>query len=253
MPTGARAGKYSKHISKLCCRCGLEEDDIHLFFTCCFSKAAWFSDPWYIRTEVLISNAKTLTQILQSILNLNHPHVNLKNVLNFMWCIWKARNDLLFNKKDCHPTHIKHRAYAINQNFEKMETVQVPANRSEEIKKTTRIHDAGKEIPEIKQGDTIKTDMAIKGNKIYTDAAWKTKKSPGFNGRTATGLGIFCQLQHSSGQYMVMIQAAMTTTPSPLHAEAAALVFAVQLAEQMNISPVTFLTDNLNLAKAASA
>jgi ribonuclease HI len=95
--------------------------------------------------------------------------------------------------------------------------------------------------------------MAIKGNKIYTDAAWKTKKSPGFNGRTATGLGIFCQLQHSSGQYTVMIQDAMTTMPSPLHAEAVALVFAVQLAEQMNISPVTFLTDNLNLAKAASA
>jgi hypothetical protein len=162
MPTGARAGKYSKHITKLCCRCGLEEDDIHLFFTCCFSKAAWFSDPWYIRTEVLISNAKTLTQILQSILNLNHPHVNLKNVLNFMRCIWKARNDLLFNKKDCHPTHIKHRAYAINQNFEKMETVQVPANRSEEIKK--------------QEGSMMRAKKSWKSNKvIQSKRTWQSK------------------------------------------------------------------------------
>jgi hypothetical protein len=114
MPTGARAGKYIKHISKLCCRCGLEEDDVHIFFTCCFSKAAWFSYAWYIRTEVIVYNASSLTQILQTILSLNHPHVNLKNVLNFMWCIWKARNDLLFNKKDCLPTHIKYKAQAIN-------------------------------------------------------------------------------------------------------------------------------------------
>jgi predicted Zn-ribbon and HTH transcriptional regulator len=56
MPTGARAGKYTIHIPKTCCKCGFEENDKHLFFTCNFARASWFSEPWYIRTDFLAEN-----------------------------------------------------------------------------------------------------------------------------------------------------------------------------------------------------
>ena len=45
LATGKRAGKYSKHIKSECCRCGAEEDEMHMLFLCQFSKAVWFSHP----------------------------------------------------------------------------------------------------------------------------------------------------------------------------------------------------------------
>uniref|UniRef100_A0ACD5TJS8 Uncharacterized protein n=1 Tax=Avena sativa TaxID=4498 RepID=A0ACD5TJS8_AVESA len=41
--------------------------------------------------------------------------------------------------------------------------------------------------------------------------------------------------------------------PSPLHVEAMALLFATQLAQQLHAHKVTFLTDNLTLARALAA
>lgn len=177
MPTRAKAGKYSKHINKLCNRCGVEEDDLHLFFTCGFSKAAWFCDPWFIRTEVLISNADTCTQILKKIINLNHPHANLNNVLTFMWCIWKARNDSRFNRKECHPKQIQHMANAINQNLEKVNILQDQTNRFTKNNICHKNQHTAGHQDELTQGETIKSDLLIHGNKIYTDAAWKNKES----------------------------------------------------------------------------
>ena len=125
MPTGARVGKYSKHISKLCSRCGMEEDDIHLFFTCNFARAAWFTAPWFIRSDILVLNCNSLTQLLITFLNMNHPHASLPNILTFMWCIWKSRNDNLFDRKPGSPHQVHHMAQAIRKNMEMLHMPQL--------------------------------------------------------------------------------------------------------------------------------
>jgi hypothetical protein len=127
IPTGARAGKYSVHISKLCARCGIEEDDIHLFFTCPFSKAAWFCAPWFIRSEYIVANCNSLTQIILNLLSMNHPHASLPNILTFMWCIWKSRNDNLFGRKAEAPYQMHLMAQAIKNNLEMPDNTHDPS------------------------------------------------------------------------------------------------------------------------------
>uniref|UniRef100_A0ACD5YVP5 Uncharacterized protein n=1 Tax=Avena sativa TaxID=4498 RepID=A0ACD5YVP5_AVESA len=225
MPTGARAGKYSKRISKLCCRCGMEEDEIHLFFTCNFARAAWFSMSWHIRTDILIINTTSLTHLLLKLLNMNHPYASLTNVLTFMWCLWKARNDCLFNRNQGSPGQVHHMANAIMKNLEMVDILQT--GRNTEHQGEQRV-----ETPATRQGATIMTDLAIQGPKIYSDAAWKTNKSPGAEGRATTGLGVFCDLKHGLHPTIVLIQA--------------------KIAYLLQIQHVTFLTDNMSVARAAA-
>jgi hypothetical protein len=176
IPTGARAGKFSKHISKLCSRCGMEEDDTHLFFTCNFARAAWFIAPWFIRSDNLVLNCNSITQIFQNLLNMNHPHASLPNILTFMWCLWKSRNDNLFNRKPGNPHQIHQMAQAIRHNLE-MEDIHKPMllqSNSSQCNATTAIPFVQVQehmhtiFPE--QGETIKTDLQVTGSKIFTDA-----------------------------------------------------------------------------------
>ena len=100
LPTGGRVGRYSKHITKVCCRCGMQEDEMHLFFTCPFVKKAWFIAPWYVRTELITTHCNNLTDMIISLLSINHPYASIANIFTFMWCIWKSRNDMLFQIKE---------------------------------------------------------------------------------------------------------------------------------------------------------
>ena len=60
-PSGSRAAARSKHISPLCSRCGLTEDDTHILFLCPFARAAWFDNPWFIRVDILAQNCSSMS------------------------------------------------------------------------------------------------------------------------------------------------------------------------------------------------
>lgn len=96
----------TRHIKKKCIRCDQREDDMHLFFTCPFAKVAWISEPWYINSEILSHTLAGITNIIQALLNSNYPHASLINIMTFLWCIWKARNDSLFGRKNTTPFQV---------------------------------------------------------------------------------------------------------------------------------------------------
>jgi hypothetical protein len=103
-----------------------------------------------------------------------------------------------------------------------------------------------------RQGDTIKTYLLIQRSKIFSGAAWKTRKVPYAQGRVKTWLRL-CQFCRQNLEEEVMIHASTSTTSSSLLAEAATLLLATQVAAQVEVHGVTFLTVNLTLAKAASS
>lgn len=63
---------------------------------------------------------------------------------------------------------------------------------------------------------------------------------------------VFLHLPEGKHNMKVQIQASIATVPSPLQAEAAALVLAARIAQHLQLQQVTFLTDNLTLARAAA-
>lgn len=62
---------------------------------------------------------------------------------------------------------------------------------------------------------------------------------------------MYCQLQQDQQATTLLIQASAAMAPLPLHAEALDLLLAAQTTDFLLARQVTFLTDNLSLAKAA--
>nr|XP_051229148.1 uncharacterized protein LOC127346950 [Lolium perenne] len=190
--SGARAGKYSKHINKYCCRCNLEETDQHLFFLCNYARAAWFMHPWYLKID-----------------------------------------------------QVQYMTNAIKQNLELLDPLQVGVQEPQ-----TR---TGTQQDLTNQGSTISSDLRIQGSKIFSDATWRKINTPGAQGNPKTGLGVYCQFTRECREETVMIQASTIQPSSPILAEAAALLLASNIAAKIQEQGVTFLTDNLTLARAAAA
>jgi beta-galactosidase beta subunit len=223
----------------------VEETDQHLFFLCPFARASWFMNPWHLKIDQFVSPSDSISQILIKLLNMNHPNGSIDNILTFMWSLWKSRNDYLFNKKDSTPTQIYQMTIAIKKNLELLDVVQVTENRLR-----TKLN---AQEDQARQDNTIRTDLQIQGSKIFMDAAWKKRKVQDNPENCKTGIGVYCQLISQGREETLMIQASTAHSSSPLLAEADALLFATKVAAQVQAQGITFLTDNLTLARAASA
>ena len=66
LPSGATASRFSKHIDAICARCGLPENDMHLFFNCPYARAAWFQAPWYLCPDIIVQNCPSLTHAIKT-------------------------------------------------------------------------------------------------------------------------------------------------------------------------------------------
>lgn len=247
LPTGLRAGRFSVHISQLCSRCGQQEDEMHLFFLCDFARAAWFLHPWYIRMDILVQSHPNIHSVFLALINMNHPHASVPIILNFMWCLWKARNDYLFNRKRALPYHVNIAATALSNELND----SVYISRQLQSKDPVSASAPTNQLP--MQGKTIKTDLLVTGPRVYSDAAFRCKKIPGLpQGSAATGVGVYLSLPQDPMEVNVQIQASTVTTDTPLQAEALALLLAAQVAKRLNIFQPTFLTDCLSLASFAA-
>jgi hypothetical protein len=131
---------------------------------------------------------------------MNHPHGSLQNSLTFMSCIWKSRNDWLFDRKKDAPHQIYINAQGLCNNPE-LYSSSDPVFR---VQKQVQAFATNLVQP---PGSTIKTDQTITVSKFFSDAAWKTTKSPRAQGSIRTRLGIFCQFQEANDTTKVFIQA----------------------------------------------
>ena len=220
---------------------------MHLFFRCTFARASWFAHPWYIRSDLLTENHLSMQSVILPLLNMNHPYASISNIFNFLWCIWKSRNDCLFARKMPlpHQVHIAASALAEHNNY-----LQNSVHDGKQTDQLLTSHNIST-LPQ--QSCTVRTDLLISGAKIYSDAAFNCSKIPGLvHGTTATGVGVFLCFLQDQAEVNVQIQASTQNTSTPLQAEALAFLLAAQIAHRLHINRPTFLTDCLSLAKAAA-
>jgi ribonuclease HI len=238
--TSDRVARYSKHIENLCCRCGLPEDDFHLFFNCPFARAAWFHEPWFIRADFFTQNSSSFAQIILNLLAINHPYANLLNICTFLWCLWKARNEELFCRKKGRPYQIALRSRALLKDLEMVDTMHT----------TIQQYNPSSVGSNPLQGASVPTDFVFTGPKIYTDAAWKKR---GNSENAAAGLGIYFHVQDQDAHTDVFIRAKSLPISSAIQAEAQAMLLAAQFAYAMNLQNPVFFTDNSSLARAVAS
>ncbi|KQJ87082.2 hypothetical protein BRADI_4g09250v3 [Brachypodium distachyon] len=280
--SGCRAAARSFHIDKKCCRCGADENDFHLFFSCHFVHAVWFASPLGLRMEGLIAQGvHEIEDALHIIMMTYKTEHSIPLVFNILWSIWKARNDLLFNKINSSPMQILYAAkaltYAGQENHKERGDGHAQSRHNTEPSHSNFTISSPIDSSGISSGPTFFTNDSWKntstnvspisfqlhkrhmaeGPNIFTDAAWKlpaSNVSPNVSFLAGTkskaGIGVF---MHRIGEqkYSVFVEAS-PFAGSALEAEAQALELATQIGTAMGVHQPNFLTDSNVLAEAVT-
>jgi hypothetical protein len=218
----------------------MPETDFHLFFLCPFAKAAWFVYPWLLRSESFVFTGISFASVLLSLISSGHPEANLESIGTFLWCLWKARNDHLFGRKNSTPEQIAIHSKALLQDLEVIPLTPVPVGRQ-----------ALPDQVQPAQGETVQNYVHFAGNKVFVDAAWKLR--PGHL-LARPGIGVYLVIPADHGLVAdVFISASAAPVASVIQAEAQALVLAGHIAASCMLRSPVFFTDNLSLARTAAS
>ena len=169
--------------------------------------------------------------------------VLLNFYFTFMWCLWKSRNDCLFCRKNGLPHQVNMAATALLSNLEThdLSHPKVPSSTREQAIQASVLPP---------QGSPTKSDFYVTGPKLHFDTTWKPNKISTLR-HSKAGLGVYCHFQENALDIDIFIQASDLSAPSPLYAEAHALVLAAKLAMSLQLTSPTFFTDCLGHACGA--
>uniref|UniRef100_A0ACD5VTL4 Uncharacterized protein n=1 Tax=Avena sativa TaxID=4498 RepID=A0ACD5VTL4_AVESA len=225
LATGKRASRFSTRIKKECSRCGLPETDAHLFFHCHFSRAVWFSSPLGFRTDFYEQYCYP-SNFIECLLASLYPAASVHCIFATLWMLWKARNDLLFNRKEWSISQVICAAKAVLSTGD-ADDIAVPSDNLA----TTRIH-----APPFSQPP---------GAVIYCNAAYNRDVDA-----STAGLGVY--LHDPVRNIKLFVSAISTDASSALQAEAQGLLLAVWVVQLMEWRRVCFLSDSKTLVDAVA-
>ena len=170
-------------------------------------------------------DCNNLTDIILALLSMNHPYATLANIFTFMWCIWKSRNDMLFQRKCGQPHQIFLNAQALANNLELCNSIP----SYEQGSKQAKFKAENSRMATPTQGSMITIDRLLQGVIIYTDASCRNNKDA-IQGQSV-GLGIYIRDDAAQKNWRIKIQAISQQEATIFQAEAKALSLAAQIAK----------------------
>ncbi|XP_062186293.1 uncharacterized protein LOC133889797 [Phragmites australis] len=243
--TGERAGRYSSHIDENCKRCGIRENDHHLFFTCVFARAVWFSADPPLRSDVLPEDDTGIHSPIIFLFQTGVHKVHIHKVFTTLWFIWKARNDHRFNSKVWTVQQVHHLTNATVQAFNPFAGTQHNNQCIQEQENSTALIKHSHGVQDHVEAQVIVQRVQIGGaaNAHQDDISRSVQHiQEGEQGPQ--------QLQRQLNISGIFITAQIFQAHGPLMAEAQAVSLAAKVVKSLGLNQVTYISDNQTLVTA---